>query len=98
MRGLEITRIGKRGTLVIPSRMRRRYKMEEGSFVIAEERSDGLLLRPAAAVPVEVYSPERRAEFLMSTAADRREYEKALKAVRKMGLDPGKIPHYRPER
>ena len=98
MSDLEITRIGKRGTLVIPSRMRRRFKMEEGTFVIAEERSDGLLLRPAAAVPVEVYSPERRAEFLLSTAGDRREYEKAVKIVRKMGFDPGKIPHYRPER
>jgi hypothetical protein len=37
---------------------------KEGSIVIAEETGDGILIRPAMVVPVERYTPERKAEFL----------------------------------
>jgi bifunctional DNA-binding transcriptional regulator/antitoxin component of YhaV-PrlF toxin-antitoxin module len=76
--------------------MRRRFGLEEGALVIAEEREDGILLRPAVAMPVEIYTPERKAEFLLSNAVEEEEYEEAVKEVRQMGLDPEKIPHYRP--
>lgn len=92
----ETSKIGKRGVVVIPVRMRRRFGLEEGALVIAEEREDGILIRPAVALPVEVYTPERRAEFLLSNAVDEAEYQEALKEVREMGLAPEKIPHYRP--
>lgn len=91
----ETSRIGKRGVVVIPARMRRRFGLEEGSLIIAEEREDGILIRPAVALPVEVYTPERRAEFLLSNAVDEAEYQEALEEVRQMGFDPKKIPHYR---
>jgi hypothetical protein len=61
--------------------------------LIAEEREDGILIRPAAVPPVEVYTPQRRAEFLLSSAVDTRDYAKAVKQVRKMGLDPARIRH-----
>ena len=80
--------------VVIPVRMRRRFGLEEGSLVIAEETEDGILIRPAIALPVEVYTPQRRAEFLLSNAVDEAEYQEALGEVRQMGLDPEKIPHY----
>jgi hypothetical protein len=70
--------------------------IEEGSLVVAEEREDGVLIRPAVALPVEVYTPERRAEFLLSNAVDARDYARAVAEVRKMGLDPAKIPHRKP--
>lgn len=50
----------------------------------------------AVEVPVERYSPERKAEFLLSNATTRRDYQKARKEVRKLGLDPDLIPHLRP--
>ena len=75
---------------------RRRFGIEEGSLVIAEERDDGILIRPAVALPIEVYTPERKAEFLLSNAVDRADYERAVKQVRKMGLDPALIDHVRP--
>lgn len=65
-------------------------------MVIAEEREDGVLIRPAVALPVEIYTPERRAEFLLSNAVNSKDYEKAKEEVRKMGLDPEKIPHKKP--
>jgi AbrB family looped-hinge helix DNA binding protein len=89
-------RIGKRGTLVIPAALRRRFGIEEGNLVIAEEREDGILIRPAVAVPVETYSPRRRAEFLLSNAVDAKDYARAVKDVRAMGLDPAGIPHRKP--
>ncbi len=60
----ETTKLGKRGTLVVPAAIRRRFGLEEGSLVLVEEREDGILIRPAVALPVEQYTPERRAEFL----------------------------------
>ena len=72
--------------------------MEEGTMVVAEESPYGVLLRPAAVLPVEVYSAERKAEFLLTNAVGKEDYEKALAEVRKMGLDPRKIRHRKPRR
>ena len=92
----ETSRVGKRGAIVVPARMRRKFGIEEGSLVIAEERDDGILIRPAVAVPVEIYTPARVAEFLLSNAVDARDYRKAVRAVRKLGVDPGSVAHHRP--
>lgn len=50
----------------------------------------------AESTPVEVYSPERIAEFLLSNAVDADDYAEALEEVRRMGLDPDAIPHLNP--
>lgn len=92
----ETSRVGKRGAVVIPAWFRKRFGIEDGSLVIAEEREDGILIRPAVAVPVEVYSPARRAEFLLSNAADAADYRRALDEVCELGLDPESIPHHKP--
>jgi len=52
---------------VISSCLRRRFGIEEGPLLIAEGREEGILLRPALAVPLESYSPERKAEFYSQT-------------------------------
>ena len=57
----EPSKVGKRGTVVIPAALRRRYGIKEGAMVIAEGREDGVLIRPAVILPVEVYTPERKA-------------------------------------
>ena len=89
------SRVGKRGTIVIPAALRRRFGIEEGSLVIAEDREEGILIRPAVAVPLESYTPERRAEFLLSNAVDAGDYARAQEEVRKMGLDPAAVPHHK---
>lgn len=91
-----VTRVGRRGTIVIPADLRRRYELTEGSTLIAEARDDGILLRPATVLPLETYSPRRKAEFLLSNAVDEEDYERAVTAVREMGLDPEEVPHRRP--
>ncbi|MGH7895068.1 MAG: AbrB/MazE/SpoVT family DNA-binding domain-containing protein [Candidatus Binatia bacterium] len=92
-RRVEAAKIGKRGTVVIPASLRKRFGMEEGTPLVAEASEDGVLLRPAVVLPIEVYTPERKAEFLLSNAVDARDYASAVSAVRKMGLDPARIPH-----
>ena len=90
------SRVGKRGSVVIPAALRRRYGIEEGSFVVAEPCEGGVLIRPALVLPVEVYTPERKAQFLLSNAVDAADYAGAVAEVRAMGLDPKTIPHYKP--
>jgi AbrB family looped-hinge helix DNA binding protein len=95
---METSKVGKRGAIVVPARLRRKFGIEEGGLVVAEERSDGILIRPALAMPIELYSPNRRAEFLLSNAVDADDYQAALKEVRKMGINPSKVPHQKPSR
>ena len=91
------SKVGRRGAVVLPAKLRRRLGIEEGSFVVAEEREDGILIRPATVLPVEVYTPERRAEFLLNNAVDIEDYWRARGEVNRMGLDPDRIKHHKPE-
>jgi AbrB family looped-hinge helix DNA binding protein len=93
---METSKVGKRGAVVVPARLRRKFGIEEGGLVVAEERPDGILIRPAAAVPLEIYTPERRAEFLLSNAVDEKDYQAAITEVKKLGVDPAKVPHQKP--
>jgi AbrB family looped-hinge helix DNA binding protein len=90
---METTRVGKRGTFVIPVKLRQRFNIKEGDLFLAEEREDGILLRPAVAVPVEIYTSERKAEFFLNNAVTKEDYDAACEDIRAMGLDPAKIPH-----
>jgi AbrB family looped-hinge helix DNA binding protein len=91
-------RIGKRGTVVIPAGARRRYGLEEGEMLVMEESAAGLLLKPVRAYEVEVYTPERQAEFLLNNAVTGAEFDEALAEVRALGVDPATVPHQpRPE-
>jgi len=97
MRAQQSARVGKRGAIIVPASLRKRFGIEEGSLVVAEEKEDGILIRPAVIVPVERYTPERKAEFLLSNAVDANDYRRARKEVRKLGLDPDSIRHVRPQ-
>src|ERR1700693_3108698 len=93
---METSKVGKRGAIVVPARLRRKFGIEEGGLVVAEERSDGILIRPAVAMPIEIYTPERKAEFLLSNAVDADDYQAAVKEVRKMRGTPLKVPPHKP--
>ncbi len=93
----EVCKVGKRGSVVIPAALRKRYGLTEGSYVVTEEREDGVLIRPAAVLPVEIYTPRRKAEFHLNNALTPEEYAWAVGEVRKMGLDPDQIPHDKPK-
>jgi len=94
---VESARVGKRGSIILPAKLRRQFGIEEGSIITAEARDDGILIRPAVIVPVEHYTPERKAEFILSNATSAEDYREARKAVRKLGLNPDSIQHQRPK-
>ena len=58
----EVT-IGRRGSITLPAKMRKHYGLQERDKLIVEETDQGLLLRPAVSMPIELYSEERIAEF-----------------------------------
>jgi AbrB family looped-hinge helix DNA binding protein len=88
----EPTRIGKRGTIVLPAKLRKRYGFAEGTMVVAEESEYGVLLRPAAVVPIEIYTPARKAEFLLANAVDAADRGNAEAEVRRLGVAVPKRP------
>ena len=94
---VQTAKIGKRGTVVIPAILRRKYGLEEGSQLVVEELTEGVLLRPVVTLPVEIYTPIRKAQFLLNNTATSEDYAKAIMQVREMGLDPEMIPHRKPE-
>ncbi len=94
---VQTTKIGKRGAVVIPAGLRRKYGFEEGSMVVAEAREEGVLLRPAVTLPLERYTPEGKAEFLLNNVGTPEDYAWALKEIKKLGIDPKTIPHEKPK-
>lgn len=63
----EIT-IGRQGAITLPASLRKRFGLAQNDKLIVEETDQGLLLRPAVSMPVEMYSEERIAEFQQDEA------------------------------
>jgi AbrB family looped-hinge helix DNA binding protein len=81
-------KIGKRGTLVIPASLRQSYGLEDGDLISLEGKEGGILLRPVVTLPMEKYSPEDKARFLLANTVTKEDYAWAAAEVRRMGLDP----------
>ncbi len=52
-----------RGTVTLPAKLRRALGIKAEDQLIAEATPEGLLLRPAVTLPIEIYSEKRIAEF-----------------------------------
>lgn len=55
--------ITSRGVVTLPARLRQALGLKADDQLIAETTPEGLLLRPAVTLPLEVYTPEREREF-----------------------------------
>ena len=91
----ETIKVGKRGSIVIPAALRHQYGFTEGTHILVQPTEQGVFLQPVISLPVEVYAPERKAEFMLNNAVTSEDYATAVEQVRKMGLDPESIPHVR---
>jgi bifunctional DNA-binding transcriptional regulator/antitoxin component of YhaV-PrlF toxin-antitoxin module len=85
--------VNERGALTLPKEIRRQAGIPHGGPVRIQMTSEGVLITPVVAYPIENYTPERLAEFRLNNALDADDYRAALKEVRQMGLDPAAIPH-----
>ena len=52
-----------RGMVTLPAKLRRALGLKAEDQLIAETTPEGLLLRPAVTLPVEIYSEKRIREF-----------------------------------
>lgn len=71
--------ITRRGVVTLPARLRERLGLKPDDLLIAETTPEGLLLRPAVTLPVEIYSDKRIREFDAAEA----ELDKVLRGKRK---------------
>jgi AbrB family looped-hinge helix DNA binding protein len=55
--------ITSRGVVTLPARLRQALGLKADDQLIAEVTPEGLLLRPAVILPVELYTHEREREF-----------------------------------
>lgn len=55
--------ITSRGVVTLPAKMRKALGLRADDQLIAEITPEGLLLRPAVTLPVEVYTAERESDF-----------------------------------
>ncbi len=55
--------ITSRGVITLPVKLRQALGLKAEDHLIAETTPEGLLLRPAVTLPVELYTPERVREF-----------------------------------
>jgi bifunctional DNA-binding transcriptional regulator/antitoxin component of YhaV-PrlF toxin-antitoxin module len=55
--------INRRGNLTLPMSFRKKLGLEKGGVVLAESLEQGIMLKPAVAFTIEMYSDSRVAEF-----------------------------------
>jgi AbrB family looped-hinge helix DNA binding protein len=55
--------VNARGIITLPKEIRKALGLDKGGVVMAEQRDGGVMLMPAVAYPIEIYSDDRVAEF-----------------------------------
>lgn len=60
--------VSSRGVVTLPAKLREAMGLKADDQLIAETTPEGLLLRPAVTLPVEIYTPAREREFDRSEA------------------------------
>ena len=76
--------LSEKGQVTIPQQFRKAMHVSKGAALVVESApGGGILLRPAAVFPVEMYSEERLAEFAKEdqlVEGERQRVQKALRA------------------
>jgi AbrB family looped-hinge helix DNA binding protein len=70
--------MNRRGVITIPAKLREAYGLRPNDELIAESSEQGILLRPAVSVPLELYTEQRIASFSMPTCSFRRARPEAI--------------------
>ena len=68
---MEAVKLGKNGQLAIPRAVMKRLNLKGDETLLLDVSDDGVIrLRPAAVLPIEIYSPARIREFDSETEVD----------------------------
>jgi len=88
---METIKMGKRGTFVIPAKIRKQLGLQDGSLLVTETVGGEIRLRPALIYEPEIWTPERTAYFMLINSMTKEEWDRMVPDVIAMGLDPAKI-------
>jgi antitoxin PrlF len=81
---MAFVKLGKKGQLSLPAGVLRRLGLQGSATLLVEETEDGaVVLRPAAVVPVEIYSDARVREFEEANRASAAENARVAKALKR---------------
>ncbi len=72
--------VSSRGQLTLPAEIRKKYGINEGSVLVAEDRNGEIVLKPAAVMEVEYYSDEQINEWVAKDAFQNDRERQALHA------------------
>ncbi len=88
--------MGKRGTIVLPAKLRQQFGLEDGTILITEVKEGEIRLRPALLAQPERWSPERTAYFMLINCTSQEEWDRMIPDVIALGVDPSNIPGIEP--
>jgi AbrB family looped-hinge helix DNA binding protein len=81
-------KMGKRGTIVLPSQVRKQFGLEDGSLLNIDVAEGRISLSPSYAYDVEVWTPQRKAYLTLINAMTKEEYDQVGALLREEGIDP----------
>ncbi|SNT18755.1 looped-hinge helix DNA binding domain-containing protein, AbrB family [Granulicella rosea] len=88
---METIKMGKRGTIVLPAKLRKQFGLEDGSLLNVDVVDGKISIRPAYAYEPEVWSDEERSYFILINSMTKEEWDRNLPDVLEMGIDPANI-------
>lgn len=86
-----IVKMGKRGTIVLPAKLRKLFGLEDGSLLVTEAKDGEIRIRPALMYEPPVWSAEEKAYYILINTMTKEEWDRNVPDVLAMGLDPTKI-------
>ena len=85
-------KMGKRGTIVLPVKLRKQFGLVDGSLLVTEAKNGEIRIRPALIYEPEVWSPQRKAYLTLINAMTQEEYDEVSTLLREEGIDPTDAP------
>jgi AbrB family looped-hinge helix DNA binding protein len=89
-------KMGKRGTLVLPAKLRKQFGLEDGSLLITEAKDGEIRIRPAFVYEPEIWTPQRKAYLTLINTMTKEEYDRVAGLLREEGIDPTDVPDLDP--
>jgi AbrB family looped-hinge helix DNA binding protein len=85
-------KMGKRGTIVLPVKLRKQFGLGDGSLLVTEAKDGEIRIRPAFVYEPEAWSPQRKAYLTLINAMTQEEFDNISALLREEGIDPTDAP------
>ncbi len=93
---MDTIKMGKRGTLVLPAKLRKQFGLEDGSLLVTEVKDGEIRLRPAFVYEQDPWSPEETAYFILINSMTKEEWDQNVPHVMELGIDPNTVKGLEP--